>query len=151
MSLFEERILSNDELREIADVIKSIERKTSGEIRVNIQKRRSLKEKNLTIRELAVRSFVALGMDRTKDRTGVLIFILIADHEFEIIGDSGINEKVPAEFWKTIADQMSEQFRQNKFFAGITQAIRDVGAALKKEFPLTPGDTNELPNDVVIT
>jgi uncharacterized membrane protein len=151
MSLIEERILSVKELESVAALIKSIERNTSGEIRVNIQQRRSLREKNLTIRELAVRSFVALGMDRTKERTGVLIFILIADHEFEIIGDSGINEKVPVDFWESIAAKMSAQFRQQKFFDGIAQAIRETGAVLQKEFPVDPRDANELPDDVVMT
>jgi len=151
MSLLEERILTNDELKAIAQEIKTVEQKSSGEIRVNIQQRRSLKEKNLTVRELAVRSFFALGMDTTKERTGVLIFILIADHEFEIIGDSGINQKVSAEFWNAIAENMSAQFRQKKFFDGILQAIREVGTVLHKEFPIQSGDSNELPNDVIMT
>jgi uncharacterized membrane protein len=151
MSFLEERILTADELSAITDVIKTYEQKTSGEIRVQIQQRRSLKERNLTVHEMAVKSFHTLGMDRTKERTGVLIFIVIVDHEFEIIGDSGINEKVPAEFWESIAEKMSVQFRRGKFFDGIALAIREVGTLLQKEFPVIPGDTNELSNDVVIS
>ena len=151
MSFFQKNILTKDELSTITETIKTVERETIGEVRVNIQKTRSFKEKNLSLYDLAVKSFYELGMDKTKDKSGVLIYLLLSEHKFQIIGDEGINTKVTKEFWNSLAERTSEYFRQNKFAEGICYAVNEVGVILKKEFPMKPGDTNELSNEVVIS
>lgn len=151
MNFFQKNILTLEEHIQIADAIKSVEKDTIGEIRVSIRKRRSFKERNVSIYDLAVKNFYDLGMDKTKDKTGVLIFLLMSDRSFQIIGDDGINKKVSSEFWGVLAMNMAEYFRQNKFAEGICRAVSEVGAVLAREFPMKPGDTNELSNDVVIS
>ncbi|MBI2428686.1 MAG: TPM domain-containing protein [Ignavibacteriales bacterium] len=151
MSFFEKNILTKDELQKIAETIKSVERETIGEVRVNIHKRRSFRDKNLSLYDLAVKNFYSLGMDKTKEKSGVLILLLLSEHKFQIIGDEGINKRVSKEFWESLAKKTSEYFGQNKFSEGICYAVNEVGAVLKKEFPMKPGDTNELSNEVVIS
>lgn len=150
MSFFSKNILTNDELDQIATVIADVEKQTIGEIRVSIQKSRGFKDRKLSIYDLAVNNFFELGMNTTKEKTGVLIYLLMSDKKFQIIGDEGINKKVSREFWDIIAMRMGEYFRENKFTDGICFAVKEVGTVLIKEFPMKPGDSNELPNEVVI-
>lgn len=138
-------------MTQIASVISEVEKETIGEIRVNIQKTRSFGERKSSVYELAVKKFLELGMEKTKDKTGVLIFLLLSDKKFQIIGDEGINKKVSKEFWDILAMKMAEYFRENKFMEGLNHTVREVGIVLKKEFPMKSGDTNELSNDVVIS
>lgn len=151
MSFFSKNILTENEMSEIASVISAVEKETTGEIRVNIQKTRSFGDRKLSIYELAIQNFYKLGMDKTKDKTGVLIYLLLSDKKFQIIGDEGINKKVSKEFWDVLAMKMADYFRDNKFVEGISNTVREVGTVLKKEFPMKSGDTNELSNDVVIS
>jgi uncharacterized membrane protein len=151
MSFFTENILTKEEMGRIAERIRLVEQETIGEIRVNVQKRRSWNERNMTVYDLAIKNFIALGMDATKQKTGVLIYLLLSDHAFQIIGDDGINKRVSQEFWDTLTVTMSDHFRKHKFFDGITRTIDEVGVVLKKEFPSVPGDTNELPDSVLIS
>ena len=151
MNIFSKDILSKDELNLIASTIGNVEKETIGEIRVSIHKTRSMKERKLPVYDLAVKNFYELGMANTKDKTGVLIYLLLSDRKFQIIGDEGINKKVSKEFWDVVAMKTAEHFRKNKFADGICYSIEEVGKVLKKEFPMKSGDTNELPNDVVIS
>lgn len=138
-------------MTKIAAVILEVEKETIGEIRVNIQKIRPFRDRKLSVYELAIKKFYELGMDKTKDKTGVLIYILLSDKKFQIIGDEGINKKVSKEFWDVLAMKMAEYFRINKFVEGISHTVKEVGVILKKEFPMKSGDTNELSNEVVIS
>jgi uncharacterized membrane protein len=151
MSYFSKNILTKEELQKIADTIQGVEKETIGEVRVNIQKTRTFQERRLTVYDLAIKNFYQLGMDNTKDKTGVLIYLLLSDKKFQIIGDEGINQKVSDDFWNVLAMQTAEYFKSNKFSDGICYAVNVVGKVLKKEFPMKPGDTNELPNEVVIS
>lgn len=151
MSFFTKNILAKDEMDRVAATIGEVEKDTIGEIRVSIHKSRSLKNRNLSIYELAVQNFYELGMEKTKDKTGVLIYLLMSDKKFQIIGDEGINKKVSKEFWDILAMKVADYFRENKFVEGICHAVAEVGKVLKKEFPMKAGDTNELSNDVVVS
>ena len=135
----------------IAATISGVERETIGEIRVSVQKSRSFKNRNTPVYELAVANFYELGMDNTKDKTGVLIYLLVSDKKFQIIGDEGINKRVSKEFWDVLALKVAEYFRSNNFVEGICFAVKEVGTVLKREFPMKSGDTNELSNDVVVS
>ena len=151
MSFFAKNILTQEELDAIKKVIGEVEKKTIGEIRVQIQKKRSWKDRYLSVYDLALKNFYELGMDKTKDKTGVLLFLLLSDQRFHIIGDEGINKKVTKEFWDVLAMKMVEHFKQNKFSDGICETIRKIGEVLEKEFPMKAGDTNELSNDVIVS
>lgn len=151
MSIFSAPVLSRDEMEAVAARIAAVEKTTTGEIRVSIHRTRSFKERNLSVYDLAMKNFHDLGMHNTKEKTGVLIYLLLSDRKFQIIGDEGINKKVSKEFWDVIAMKVAEYFRENKFLEGLTHAIEEVGKVLQKEFPMKAGDTNELSNDVIIS
>lgn len=151
MSFFERNVLSKDQMDEIAAKIGEVEKLTIGEIRVSVHKSRSFRDRNTAVYDLAVRQFYELGMEKTKDKTGVLIYLLLSDKKFHIIGDEGINKKVSKEFWDILAMKVAEYFRNNEFVGGICFAVEEVGKVLKKEFPMKAGDTNELSNDVVVS
>ena len=151
MNFFSEDILTKQEMDQIAATISNVEKETIGEIRVSIHRTRSLKNRNQPVYELAVQDFYDLGMDKTKEKTGVLIYLLMSDKKFQIIGDEGINKKVSKEFWEILAMKVAEYFKKNEFVEGICHAIDEVGKVLQREFPTKAGDTNELSNDVVVS
>ena len=108
-------------------------------------------EKKLSIYDMALREFYRLGMDKTRDNTGVLIYLLLSDKKFQIIADKGIHEKVEDGTWQKIADEMAEEFRKGKFLDGILKGLDRIGKILARHFPIKPDDTNELPNEVEIS
>ncbi len=141
---------SDDDFLRISNKIKETEKITSGEIRVRIKDKLScLKSKN-SIKELAKEEFYKLGMDKTRDKTGILIYVLLSRREFYILADEGINAKVAPETWGKIRDEMEKEFRNGKFTRGIIIGINLIGKVLSKYFPIKPDDTNELSNEVVI-
>ncbi len=151
MGLLTKEILSKEELQTIAKAIYEVEKNTIGEIRVEVKKKREWKDRNHSIYDIALHRFYELAMDKTKDKTGVLVFLLFSEHQFQIIADEGINKKISKEFWDVMVMNMTEQFRGGKFVDGICYAVTEIGKILAKEFPMQSGDTNELSNDVVIS
>jgi uncharacterized membrane protein len=129
----------------IVDAIGEAEMKTSGEIRVHIQpKARG------DIRTVAERTFERLGMTKTALRNGVLLFIASDEHRFVILGDRGIDEKVPPGFWDEIAANLTNRFQREEFTDGIVEAIRAAGEQLGTYFPRAAGDIDELANEINI-
>jgi uncharacterized membrane protein len=149
MSMITKKYLTKEEARQIADKISGVEQTTSGEIRVCLRHKRFLGEGKLSLHDLTLKEFYRLGMHKTKERSGVLILLLMDERKFEIIGDEGIHKKIADGTWDRIAGSMSAHFREGKFAAGILHAVDAVGNELKTHFPHRPEDRNELPNDVV--
>lgn len=145
------RFLSKQDLKDIADAISAAEQHTSGEIRVAVRQKRAKKEKDMTVEQLARHEFVHLGMARTDNRTGILIFILLDSREFYILADEHIHKKVAEGTWHTIAAAMSSHFTKKEFRHGVLAAVRSVGDQLAEHFPAKPGGKNELPNNVVVS
>ena len=143
--------LSKKDLKDVADAIAVQERRTSGEIRVAVRQKRSRKEQAMTVEQLARHEFVHLGMMKTKEKTGVLIFILLEAREFFILADEHINEKVGSGTWQSIAQTMSGAFAKKEYRQGLLDAVRSVADCLAQHFPIRPGDTNELSNAVDIS
>lgn len=143
-------IFTKDDLRKISDKIQEIEKRTSGEIRVSIREKRSFLERKLTLFDMAVKEFYRLGMDKTRDGTGVLIYILLSERKIQIIADKGINDKVENETWQKIAESVAEHFKTGKYLDGIIKGLEQIGEVLTQHFPIKPGDINELSNDVEI-
>jgi len=140
--------LSEDELNKIAEKISEMEKKTSGEIKVSVKEGKAFLDKNKPIDELAKKEFFKLEMDKTRDKTGILIFILLKEHQFQILADTGINEKVAQNVWDGTRDDMQKLFREGKFFEGLIAGIQQVGGVLSIHFPCKSDDTNELSNKV---
>lgn len=141
--------LNDDDLLRISNKIAQMEKNTSGEIRISIKEKKPFLMKRKPVDELARREFFRLGMDKTRDKTGTLIFIILKDRQFHILGDKGINEKVGESTWLLIKNEMQEMFRNGIFADGILHGVEKVGEVLSRHFPVKENDTNELSNNVV--
>ena len=127
----------------IVDAIRQAEKATSGEIRVHIEN-----HCRKPVLDRAADVFAALKMHKTALRNGVLIYIALQDHKMAILGDAGINAKVPSDFWENIKNRMVEQFKQGHVAEGVCEAVLAAGKALKDYFPRQADDRNELPDDI---
>ncbi|MEY3051486.1 MAG: hypothetical protein RLY31_1271 [Bacteroidota bacterium] len=134
---------SEQEEQRIIDAIRGAERRTAGEIRVHLEK-----SARGDITEAARRTFHRLGMDRTEQRNGVLIFMVPAQHVFAIWGDEGLHRLVPPHFWEDVRDVMQQHFRQSRFAEGICRGIDLAGEKMAAHFPPVEGDRNELPDEI---
>ena len=131
--------------KRVVDAISTAELMTSGEIRVHIQPKAGG-----DLRHVAERTFERLRMTKTELRNGVLLFIACEEQRFVILGDKGLDDKVPAGFWDEIAAKLTIRFRSGEFTDGIVEAIESAGAQLRSYFPRAENDVNELPNDINI-
>ena len=127
----------------IVRAIKEAEHATSGEIRVHVET--SCKANVL---DEAAWLFRKLGMHKTADRNGVLIYLALKERSFAIIGDSGINSVVPIGFWDSIRDHMQMRFSEDKYAEGLAEGILMAGEQLKEHFPYLRNDINELSDTI---
>lgn len=141
---------SDDDFLDISNKIKETEKITSGEIRVAIKEKAPFLKNNKDIKELAADEFYKLGMASTRDKTGILIYILLSKRMFYILADSGINEKVEQSTWDKIRDEMENEFKIGNYLTGILSTISKVGNILGTFFPIKEDDTNELSNKVIV-
>lgn len=93
--------------------------------------------------------FLAHNLHATAARTGVLIYVSLAEHHAEIVADSGINDRVPPGFWQEIIDRLTAEIAAGRLAQGLIAAVGACGTALREHFPRHPGDENELPDRVV--
>ncbi len=136
---------TESEIQQISDAIALAELRTSGEIRVHIDKKcfgNPVKK--------AIRVFNSLGMHRTKQRNAVLIYLATKHNKLAIIGDQGINAYVPDHFWDDERELMINHFKQGNFIEGLTEGILKVGEQMKSAFPYEEGDVNELDNEITL-
>ena len=142
--MLQKEFLAALDQQRIVDAIAAAEQRTSGEIRVHVQPKATGGE----IRAVAERTFERLGMTKTALRNGVLLFIACEEQRFVILGDKGIDEKVPAGFWDEIAAKLTIRFKNHELTEGIVEAISAAGEHLRTYFPRASGDINELPNEI---
>ena len=135
---------TEEDHRQVLAALKEAEKNTSGEIRLFVEK--VCKGEVL---DRAAFLFGQLNMHKTELRNGVLIYLALTSHKFAVIGDAGINARVPATFWDNIKDVMQRQFAAGQFVAGLTEGIRMSGKALQDYFPYSSGDSNELSDEIV--
>ena len=138
-----EKFLTEEQERQIVKTIRVAEKNTSGEIRVHIEKTTS----KPTI-ERAKEVFYYLKMDETKDKNGVLFYLAVHDKKFAIIGDVGLNTKVPNDFWLSITNTVLKEFKNNNFALGLEKGILETGEKLKEHFPYQNDDINELTDEI---
>jgi uncharacterized membrane protein len=127
----------------IVAAIAAAEKGTSGEIRVHVTRR---VPKNLE--ERALRRFHLLGMSKTAEQNGVLIYIAPRARQFRILGDTAIYEKCGEQFWTDVASAMEASFRKGEFTEGVVRGVERVGEVLGRHFPRKSGDRNELSNEI---
>jgi len=141
---------SDDDFLDISNKINETEKITSGEIRVAIKENISILKSKKTLKDLATEEFYKLGMASTRDKTGILIYILLSKRQFYILADSGINEKVEQLTWDKIRDEMESEFKKGNYLNGVISSVSKVGSILSKYFPVKQDDTNELSNKVIV-
>jgi uncharacterized membrane protein len=137
--------LSKLEHDRIIQAIREAESKTSGEIRVLIQRGKLNSDPFVA----AQKKFHRLGMHKTRERNAVLIFVTPRVHKFAVIGDKAIHEKCGDQFWQRVVEKMRTHFQNEKFSDALIEAVEEIGEVLASDFPKTRKDTNELPDDVI--
>jgi len=138
-----EDFLTQEEEQEIVEAIRVAEKNTSGEIRIHLEKTTELDPF-----DRALEVFNELKMDETQLKNGVLIYLAVKDKTFVICGDQGINEIVANDFWDSTKDIMVTHFKNGNFKQGLIDGILKAGEELKKHFPWSEDDTNELSNEI---
>ncbi|HVU41278.1 MAG TPA: TPM domain-containing protein [Xanthobacteraceae bacterium] len=101
-------------------------------------------------RALAIRQFMAHGLHTTELRTGVLIFVSLAERHAEIIADEGIARQVDPMVWQNVMERLTSAIRAGRLADGLVAAIGEAGTVLAQHFPPRSGDRNELPDDLVL-
>jgi uncharacterized membrane protein len=139
-----QKLIQKLDTEKIEHAIAAAERLTSGEIRVSVAP--------LfwgSIEHAARRAFERLEMHRTRDRNGVLFFIVPSRRKFYVLGDAGIHARVGTDFWRSVVEVMAPHFRRGEFTEGVLRGIATLAERLAEHFPHQgTGDSNELPDRV---
>lgn len=106
----------------------------------------SLLLRGVSARERAIEVFSQLRVWDTAEDNGVLIYLLLADHDVEILVDRGVSEKIPQKSWEDVCHEMESAFRAGQFEAGVLQGIERVSRLLATHFPPGKASPNELPD-----
>ncbi|AKP52980.1 TPM domain-containing protein [Cyclobacterium amurskyense] len=139
-----EKLFSKADRESIIGAIKNAEKETSGEIQVHI-------ENNCKgdVLDRAAEVFEKLKMHKTAQRNAVLFYLAVVDHKFAILGDAGINQVVPKDFWENIKEEMLVHFKTKAYTEGLRIGIEMSGKQLQQHFPYDhEGDINELPDEI---
>lgn len=143
MSKEEHFFFTPEQESEITAAIQAAEKRTSGEIRVRVEHKA-----NGDAYKRAVYAFEKLGMTQTELRNGILFYLATDDHQFALIGDSGIHEKVGDNFWEDIKEKVLSEFKLGNFVKGLQDGIAHCGNALAEHFPYQSDDVNELSDEI---
>lgn len=98
----------------------------------------------------AVDQFLAQGLHTTAGRTGVLVFVSVAERYAEVLADTGIDAKVPEGTWQQIVDRLTARIAEGRPADGFVEAIHAAGQHLAMHFPPGSNDPNELPNKLIV-
>ena len=128
----------------IENAIAESEKRHSGEIRFAVEPALDTIFSDQSPRERALEVFSLLRLWDTEERNGVLIYLLLAERDIEIVADRGV--KVPAEEWEAICRTMESALRRGEFRQAALDGIGAVSRLLEREFPRRAGDRNELPD-----
>lgn len=132
----------------IASAIGAAESRSSGEIRFVIETSLGIPElwARVTPRERAQQVFAQLGVWDTELRNGVLIYVLVADRDVEIVADRGAASRISPTEWEGVCRLIESHFREGRFQEGSLAGVEAVGGLLEREFPSRPANRDELPN-----
>ena len=132
----------------IESAIRDAEERSSGEIRFVVETALGIGElwAGVTPRERAMQVFAELGVWDTDLRNGVLIYVLGADRDVEIVADRGAAGRISAADWENACRLMEQHFRDGRFAEGAVAGVSAVGGLLEREFPASGATRDELPN-----
>ena len=145
------RFLSEADFDAITRAIKTAESRTSAEIRVHLERRvprRLLVGPVPDVMTRAHHVFRHLGMHRTAERHGVLIYVAVQDRKLAVVGDEGIHARTGDDHWAFVRDLMVDRLRANAPRDALIAAVTAVGRELARHFPRRPDDKNELTDEV---
>ncbi len=140
-------------LRRIEQAIAGSERLHAGQLRFAVEAALpwQLLLRGISARARAVQLFSELRVWDTEHNSGVLVYLLLADRDVEIVADRGIDHAVGRAAWEPICREMEASFREGRFDAGAMQAISRIGALLQQHFPVAQKTSpNELPDTPVV-
>ena len=146
------RIFPPEALAAIEAAIKASETAHTGQIRFVVEGALDGAPlfRDQPARERALDIFSQLRIWDTAENNGVLIYLLLADHDVEIVADRGIHAKVGAAGWENICREMETDFRAGNFERGVIKGIEAVSRELAKHFPSGESGQNELPDAPVV-
>jgi uncharacterized membrane protein len=139
-------------IQRIEAAIAASELQHLGEIRFAVEARLPLSAllAKKTAKHRALELFSSLRVWDTEQNNGVLIYLLLADHDFEILADRGIHQHVESQGWEHISRHMEQMFKQGKFEAGVIEGISKISEHLIQYYPAHGKNQNELPDAPVI-
>ncbi len=143
------RFFTPDEQQTILASIQAAESRTSGEIRLHVE--RDVPQKPPAEGDAYLRArevFGSLGMHQTASRNGVLVYLATRSRRFAIVGDEQLHQKVGDGFWDEVAATMTSHFGNGDFGDGIGAGIRLIGEKLREHFPWQQDDVNELDDEI---
>lgn len=137
-----------DALRRIEAAISASERRHRGEVRFAVEGALDFGPvlRGFSARARALEAFAQLKVWDTEENTGVLIYLLLADRDIEIVADRGIARRIPQAGWDAICARMERAFAAREFEAGVTAGIEQITELLATHFPADSQNADELPN-----
>jgi uncharacterized membrane protein len=128
------------------------EKRHRGEVRFVVEAELTTAQlwSNLSSRARAVEVFSGLRVWDTEENTGVLVYVLLADHKVEIVADRGVSAKVAPAEWQAICRTMQEAFRAGRFEEGALAGVTAISELLERHFPAREANANELPDRPVL-
>jgi uncharacterized membrane protein len=148
------QFMSEADFDAVTRAIKAAESRTSAEIRVHLERRvprRLLLGPAPDVMTRARHVFRRLGMHKTAERHGVLIYLAVEDRRFAVVGDEGIHGRVGDPHWHRVRDLMADKLRANAPREAIERGVVELGRALAEHYPRRPDDRNELSDEVSVT
>lgn len=127
----------------LVEAIKTAEDHSTGEIRVHVDS--TTESENAKV---AFEVFRTLCKDKTAEKNAVLFHVNFEQKYLTIIGDEGIHEKVHQQFWDAMHDRMTAEFAAGNYYSALKNSILETGLELKKHFPISGENINELPNEI---
>lgn len=109
----------------------------------------SEEDRRSQVKQRAELEFYRLGMSDTAESTGILVFVSLLEHRIEVMADRSIAAKLPPETWDGVVSQVLAGIRTGDLSRGLCDAIDTCGKILAENFPVAPGDENELRDHVV--
>jgi uncharacterized membrane protein len=146
------RVFPPRALNAIEQAIRATEVRHAGQIRFAVEASLELAPllAGQTAQQRAIEVFSTLRVWDTEHNNGVLIYLLLADRDVEIIADRGIHVRLGREVWGAICHEMEASFRAGHFESGVIAGIHAVGEHLSRHFPAHDGKSNEMPDNPVV-
>ncbi len=146
------RCFSVEAMQRIEQAVAESERTHNGEIRFVVEAGLHPYEIlfRKTPRKRAVELFGRLNIWDTENNNGILLYLLLADKDVEIVADRGIDRLVGYDSWEAICRDMESLFKKGEYEAGVLQGIAEISAHLQRHFPHQSSKKNEIPNKPLV-